>query len=107
MKRALLIISIIYALFGATAFAYQSLGPATGYVNDYAGMLSPEEQTTLESTLTDFHAKYGGEVVVATINDLGGDAIENYANKLFREWGIGEKDKNNGVLLLIAKNDLR
>ena len=42
---------------------------------------------------------------MVTVTNLGGDAIENYANTLFREWGIGSKDKNNGILLLVAKEE--
>ena len=45
------------------------------------------------------------QVVVVTMTSLGSDSIENYANRLFRKWGIGDRTKNNGVLLLIAKED--
>jgi uncharacterized protein len=47
----------------------------------------------------------GIQVVVATVNSLGGDEIEPYANALFRAWGLGEKSKNNGVLLLVAPKE--
>jgi len=47
----------------------------------------------------------GAQVVVAVVESLQGMEIEDYALNLFREWGIGDKDKNNGVLLLVSPND--
>ena len=49
--------------------------------------------------------KYKAQIVVVTIETLSGNSIEEYANDLFRNWGIGDKNLNNGVLLLIAKDD--
>lgn len=106
MKRIFLLIALLCSLLvWGSAFAYTSPGTPSGYVNDFASVLNTDEKTTLEATLKDFHDKYGGEVSVVTIPTLGGDVIETYANTLFREWGIGEKDKNNGVLLVVAIND--
>ena len=85
--------------------AYQSPGSPAGYVNDFAGMLTSETKTTLEETLTQFTKETSSEVSVVAITNLGGDSIENYANELFREWGIGTKNNNNGILLLISKDD--
>lgn len=98
-------IALALTLSGGTLFAYTSPGAPTGYVNDFASALNADEKTTLETTLKDFHDKYGGEVAIAIVPSLGGDAIETYANTLFREWGIGQKDKNNGVLLVVAIED--
>jgi uncharacterized protein len=105
MRRFLSWLALTLFFVARIAFAYSSPGNPSGYVNDFASLLNQEEKTTLETTLTNFHSQYGGEVVVATIPNLGGDAIENYANQLFREWSIGQKDKNNGVLLLVSKED--
>src|SRR3989344_3919031 len=52
-----------------------------------------------------FEASTTNEIAVVTINSLGGDTIENYAVKLFEDWKIGKERDDNGILLLIAKND--
>lgn len=107
--RRLLLIVCSWALFlsfgGGSALAYQNPGTPTGYVNDFAGILTPETKTALETTLTTFTAETSSEISVVTITDLGGDTIENFANELFREWGIGTEKNDNGVLLLVSKED--
>lgn len=105
MKRILLSIALVFSLFSGTLFAYTSPGAPTGYVNDFASVLSADEKVALEATLKDFHDNYGGEVAVVTVPSLGNEVIETYANTLFREWGIGQKDKDNGVLLIVAIED--
>lgn len=85
--------------------AYKSPGSPQGFVNDFAGVLTNEQKTTLEAKLTAFQTETTNEIVVTTINSLEGDTIENYANELFREWGIGTKEKNNGVLFLVAVDE--
>lgn len=87
------------------ALGYKSPGSPTGFVNDYAELLKPEEHSLLEEKLSAFQAKTGNEIVVVTVKSLGGDTIENFAEKLFKEWGIGKAKEDNGVLLLIAKED--
>ena len=57
--------------------------------------------------LADLEDKSGIQLVVATVNSLQGEEIEPYANELFRTWKLGEKTKNNGVLLLVAPNEHR
>lgn len=87
------------------ALAYQSPGSPTGFVNDFAGVLSTDTKTQLEAKLKDFASKESNELSVVTIKSLDGDTIENYAVKLFEEWKIGKAKQDNGVLLLVAPND--
>lgn len=87
------------------ASAYYSPGSPSGFVNDYAKMMSDGARTQLEAKLTQFEKDISNEISVVTIDSLKGDSIENFAEKLFQEWGIGKKDKDNGILLLIAKDD--
>ena len=61
----------------------------------------------IEQKLADLEAKSGIQLVVATVTSLEGQEIEPYANELFRNWKLGEKTKNNGVLLLVAPNERR
>lgn len=90
------------AAFAPLAFAYSSPGSPSGYVNDYAGVLSVGAKASLESELTSFNRTTSNEITVVIVPNMGGDYIENYAVKLFEEWGIGTKDRDNGVLLLLA-----
>lgn len=76
-----------------------------GFVNDYAGLLSPAVKTELEARLTQLEKDTTAEVAVVTVKSLEGDYVEDYAVKLFEKWKIGKKDKNNGVLFLVALDE--
>ncbi len=90
---------------GAPVYAYYSLGKPGGFVGDYAGVLSTESKTALEEKLSQFEKSTSNEISVVMIKSLQGDTIENFANKLFQEWGIGKKDKDNGILFVAAIDD--
>ena len=92
-------------LLPCIVLAYQSPGSPTGFVNDFAGIISPEIKTQLEAKLTDFANQESNEISIVSIKSLDGDTIENYAVKLFEEWKIGKAKQDNGVLLLVAPND--
>ncbi len=85
--------------------AYESPGTPTGLVNDFAGVLSDEVRTSLESELAAFTASTTSEVAVVTVQNLNGDYIEHFAEQLFQEWGIGQEKEDNGVLLLLSIED--
>lgn len=87
------------------AHAYVSPGVATGFVNDFANVISEPEQTALESTLSTFAKESSNEISVVTVKTIGDDYIENYAEKLFKEWGIGSSKNDNGILLLLSIDD--
>ena len=75
------------------------------YVVDTAGMVAAEDAAQIAKIGAELRAKTKAEIVVVTVATLGGKDIESYANELFRSWGIGDARLNNGVLLLIAKDD--
>lgn len=77
----------------------------TIYINDKANLLSESTKQDLLKIGTDLDNKYKAQIAIYTIDSLNGEAIEDYANKLFRELGIGDKEKNKGILILVAKND--
>ena len=79
----------------------------TGRIVDQANVIPIETRNALEPKLADLEAKSGIQLVVATVKSLDGLEIEPYANELFRTWKLGEKTKNNGVLLLVAPNERR
>jgi uncharacterized protein len=74
-------------------------------VVDDASLLKVYEHTALTQKLDNFKKKTSIELVVVIIKSLGETTVEDYANKLFNNWGIGQKEQNNGILLLIAIND--
>ena len=72
------------------------------YVNDYASLLSDEVKENIMNTNKQLESQTGAQVVVVTIENLENQSLEEYATDLFRSFGIGDKEKNNGVLLLVA-----
>ena len=78
---------------------------ASGYVNDFTKTLSDNWINQTEQLVQNVEEETSCEIVVAVINSLEGYSIEEYAAGLFNEWGIGKKDKDNGVLLLVALSD--
>lgn len=75
------------------------------YVNDYAGVLSLKTENYIMQANVDLEQKTGAQIVVVIVNSLDGKTIEEYATELFRNFGIGDKNKNNGVLLLCSTGD--
>jgi uncharacterized protein len=79
--------------------------PLSGRVVDQAGVINAQTRGNLETKLKDLEDKSGIQLVVATVKSLQGSDIETYANQLFRFWKLGQSQKNNGVLLLVAPNE--
>jgi len=74
-------------------------------VNDFANLLTPSQQDELESKLTAYDKQTSTQIVVVSIDSLGGSEISDYAVQLGHEWGVGQKGQANGIIVLIAKND--
>ncbi|MEO5984413.1 MAG: TPM domain-containing protein, partial [Ferruginibacter sp.] len=74
-------------------------------VNDYTGTLTPDQIYSLENKLVAFNDSTTTQIAVVIVATVGDYDINDYSVKLGRAWGIGGKENNNGVLLLIAKND--
>ncbi len=72
------------------------------YVNDYANLLSTDVEQYIISTNKTLNSQTGAQIVVVTVPNLEGQSLEEYATALFRKFGIGDKTKNNGVLMLLA-----
>jgi uncharacterized protein len=106
-KSAGPLVVIAALVWAGLAISAITFPPLTGRVMDEAGVLSAGARDALSSKLGELEAKSGIQLVVATVNSLQGEEVEPYANALFRTWKLGEKDKNNGVLLLVAPNEHR
>lgn len=90
-------------LWCATALAEPQFPPLSGRVIDGAGLLDGAAVGRLQGRLAEFERASGIQLVVATVPDLQGYTIEEFGYQLGRHWGIGQKDVNNGVLLIVAQ----
>ncbi|HEY8804503.1 MAG TPA: TPM domain-containing protein, partial [Clostridium sp.] len=72
------------------------------YINDYTSTLDSSTKEYIISVGKELEDKTGAQEVVVVIDSLNGSDIATYANELFRTWGIGQKDKNNGLLVLVS-----
>jgi uncharacterized protein len=95
---------VVFCL-GAASAAALDFPPLTGRVVDNAGILNPDIRSDLADKSKFLEEKSGIQLVVATVPSLQGSDIETYANELFRTWKLGQAQKNNGVLLLVAPNE--
>jgi uncharacterized protein len=88
----------------ARAERVQDLNP-TGYVNDFANVLSPATRSQLESLCTQVDQQAHAQIAVVTIHTTGDDTIDDFAVRLFQKWKIGPKNSDRGLLLLLATDD--
>ncbi|MBU0878066.1 MAG: TPM domain-containing protein [Candidatus Omnitrophica bacterium] len=103
-RAALLVFSILAAVSG-NLYAQEKFPKPSGYVNDFVGILPPQERVKLENLLSELERKTTAQVSVVSLETTKPLDIETYAVKLFENWGIGQKGKDNGVLLLVASED--
>ncbi len=75
------------------------------YVNDYADILSDDAEKKIISIGDDLYDETTAQVVVLTVESLNGEDIAEYSVEVFRKWEIGDKDKENGVLIVFSLND--
>lgn len=97
---ALLCCSLISAVSQAL-----DVPPLAERITDTAGLLDTNTKQQYTAMLEAHEAKTGNQIAVLTLASLQGENLEAFATKVFRAWKLGQKDKNNGVLLLIASND--
>ncbi|GJE68627.1 TPM domain-containing protein [Methylorubrum podarium] len=90
---------------GLAAAAEPDFPKLTGRVVDAAGILSPEARARIDGKIKAHEDRTGDQLVVATVPSLQDLTVEDYANRLARSWGIGQKKTNNGVLLLVAPKE--
>ncbi len=91
---------------GASGADFASLKPQ-GYVSDFAGVVDPASRQALERYCSRVEAQTGAQIAVVTIGTLAGEPLEDVANDLFRKWGVGKKETNEGILLLLVTGDRR
>lgn len=100
LKRMIVAAVLICCSFGAKGFTVPSHNGRR--VSDYANLLTGQESASIETSLKSYEQETSNQIAILTTDDLQGETIESYANQVFRSWKLGQKDKNNGVLMVIA-----
>lgn len=103
MKRLLALALLALAFIATPAWA-QTFPALTGRVVDDAHLLSPQQVQALDAKLAALEQQSQRQLVVATVPDLQGQEIEDYGYRLGRAWGLGDKARNDGAILLVAPN---
>jgi uncharacterized protein len=100
-----LILAVLGLVLGIRFTEATTVPQLTGRVNDYAAMLSPATKQQLENVLAKLEQEDSTQLAVLTITSLEGAVLEEYSLKVAEAWRLGQKGRDNGALLLIAKND--
>jgi uncharacterized protein len=98
----LTIVAALFCIVASVAVAAPTFPPLTGRVVDDANVLSQDTQAKLTDLLAQQQKQTGDQVVVVTLKSLQGYPIEQYGYQLGRAWGIGQKGKNNGALIIVV-----
>lgn len=107
MKKFLLILTL---LFSSGVFAQMEKIISTPpnpprLVNDYTNTLTPQQKDALETKLTQYDDSTSNQVAVIIVGSTDNYSVEDAALEIGREWGVGNKNFNNGIVLLVAKDD--
>lgn len=105
LRAARVLLALLFALIALPALAQPAFPKFTGLVVDNANVLPPEVEADLTAKLEALQRDTKRQLVVATIADMGGRDKVEYGTDLFRHWGVGLSDVNNGALLFIAPNE--
>jgi len=103
MKKQIISLVLI-SLLSISVFA-QKIPQLKGYVNDYAGVLSSSEENQISQILSNLEKSTSAQVALLTVDSLQGYSVESFALKTADEWGLGQKDRDNGLLLLLAMDE--
>lgn len=105
LSKATIAFLILLLVWAYSVSALEVPEHPTGRVTDYTDTLSANEISTLNKKLADFEEQTTNQIAVLIIPSLEGDNLEDYSIRLADKWKIGQKGKDNGVILLIVKND--
>jgi uncharacterized protein len=104
LRIALLPCLLVLGACQARAEDTKNIHPS-GYVTDLAGVIAAETKTRLESMCNELELKTGAQMAIVTVGSLEGESVETFAVDLFKQLGIGKKNDNRGVLLLVAPHE--
>lgn len=113
MRRSLFLIFLLTLSLSVLARTWKvsdipnvHLADSTQFVSDPDGILSPDAKAAINSSMRSIRKNTSAEAVVVIVDDIDGGDIDGFATELFTDWGLGKKDVDNGLLILVAK-DLR
>ncbi len=111
MKRLSSILIALVATLAATAATWSvgdipnvHLTDSAQYVSDPDGILTPEAKSSINAAMRNIRRSTSAEAVVVIVDNIDSDDIDTFATELFTEWGLGKKDVDNGLLILVAKD---
>src|SRR3989344_5423668 len=106
MRKIFTYLSLVVGLlFFRAAYGQVNYPSPIGHVNDFANLLNPQDKQELERKLRDYRDKTSIEVAVVTVPSLEGLTVEEYTLNLATKWGVGDKEKDNGIVMLVAPNE--
>jgi uncharacterized protein len=97
-------VALALCLVPARALDLGKLKPQ-GYVSDFAGVVDATSKTQIDRYCADVQHATGVQMALVTLDTLDGNPIEDVANELFHQWGVGQKGKDNGVMLMLVIHD--
>ncbi|MEM5326420.1 YgcG family protein [Paraburkholderia sp. JHI2823] len=105
VRVAIALIVALFSFVSAEVQADVAVPVLTARVTDETGTLTDEQRATLEQTLKDFEAKKGAQISVLIVSTTQPETIEQYSIRVVEQWKLGRKNVDDGVLLIVAKND--
>ncbi len=101
MKKLIIVLITVFSLASVLHAQIPDRQNPPKLVNDFAGVLDKSKSTQLESVLVQFARETSTQIVVVTVADLDGFAPGDYAVRLAEKWGVGQKGKDNGIVILL------
>lgn len=105
MKKLFILVFFLFGIYANAQFTIPKVPSFQTSVYDYADVLNPTEEKELENKLVRYSDSTTTQIVVITINDLKGESIGLLTPRWAQEWGIGQEKEDNGILILLSKND--
>ena len=105
MRKLIILVFFLSGIYANAQFTIPKVPSFQTSVYDYADVLNPQEEKALEDKLIRYSDSTTTQIVVISIEDLKGEDIGILTPKWAHEWGIGQEKEDNGILILVAKND--
>lgn len=105
MHRLIAFLALVLALFSSPALAQQYPDRPTGPVYDGAELIAAPEEAALDKKLREYNEQTGRAIIVATVPSTNGIDTQIYSRNLAEQWGVGGEESEQGVLMLIARDD--
>jgi len=107
MKKLIALVLLTATLAAAQVARCAEVPYLSGRVNDYAGIMSESAIELLSEQLKEHENRTTNQVVVLTLPSLQGESIEDFSNKVFNEWGLGQQGQDNGILIVVVPDERR